>query len=130
MKNTYTGSKIIIVLLFLSSLVNAMPEPTGIRKIDSNTIIVWNKGSIANETFYDSNTGLWQYANKQSRKYDVTYVYGGAKNASGTWFYVINTTWSGTISNGTDWNNYYWLSSNGGYSMDGAQAIIIKNDIL
>lgn len=108
--------KILQILILLSiveiGVVFAYSEPVGVVDLNNSMILTWNQGRIANETYFNKSTGLLQHANTIERSDDVTYIYGIARNVSGTMAYWgMESNPGGTITNKTDFSTYYWLNN-------------------
>lgn len=108
--------KILQILILLSiveiGVVFAYSEPVGVVDLNNSMILTWNQGMIANETYFNKSMGLLQHANTIERSDDVTYIYGIARNVSGTMAYWgMESNPGGIITNKTDFSTYYWLNN-------------------
>jgi hypothetical protein len=113
--------------MFIVNNAFAESNSVGVKQISTSQILAWNQNAV-NETYYNLTTGLLQYANRPDRMNDLTYVYGGAKNQSGTMFYFLRSSLGGLLKANTDNNSYYWLSNEINISADGTNALFKKND--
>lgn len=103
-------SSILLIIIILSSNVFGYSEPVGIVQFRPTILLAWNNGSIANETYFNTTSGLVQHANFPRGLDDIKYVYGlGAKVGTSISTIVLDAL-PGNITTDTD-NLSYWRAS-------------------
>lgn len=99
-----------IIFIFISR-AEGRPEQIGIIPLNSDYLLGWNQGHIANETYFNRTTGLIQIANRLERTGDIKYEFGYVKKSGSTYTYYGFDSMPGNESYGTDFSTFYYAST-------------------